>query len=125
VDLDSERFRCAPRTCSPHRQAGDASNRPPAGFAYCYPAGRRPAIGAEGASPMFDLTRRGFATLLGGAAAAWPLGARAQQAAAPRREFLHGGAADGAAHQASNFHLGLQQIGYVEGRNITTEYRWA
>ena len=74
---------------------------------------------------MFDLTRRGFAALLGGAAAAWPLGARAQQAAAPLVGFLHGGTSDGAAHQATNFHLGLQQIGYVEGRNITTEYRWA
>ena len=70
------------------------------------------------------MKRRAFITLLGGAAA-WSLGAQAQQAAVPVVGFLHGASADGAAYQVTAFLQGLNQTGYVEGRNVTIEYRWA
>ena len=86
------------------------------------------AIGAEGASPMFDLTRRGFATLLGGAAAAWPLAARAQEREKVRRIGVMASlAADDRVAQIRNgaFLQGLQQAGWNVGRNVSIEYRWA
>ena len=74
---------------------------------------------------MAGIRRREFVSLFGGAVAAWPLAARAQQAAMPVIGLLDSRSPEAMVDRLRGFRQGLKEMGYVEGDNVTIVYRWA